>query len=191
MISDNKGFAARWSKRKVEARQETDLKDQPEEEAALVQPQPEAELPQIVADTDAPDSEMLTEADFEDVDFEALDISSDYTRFIQTNVPEEIQKKALRKLWDSDSVFEVLDGMNDYDEDFTGDGLAGKVFKSAYKVGRGFITDEDDEKNDDIVENSETETADLEEDHQALPSEEAEDGEEDLTEIMPEKQKIT
>ena len=190
MTSDNKGFAARWSKRKAEARQETDLKEQDVEEATLVQDQPEAEHSQGIVDPDAPDikdAEMLTEADFDDVDFEALDKSSDYTRFIQANVPEEIQKKALRKLWDSDSVFEVLDGMNDYDEDFTGDGLAGKVFKSAYKVGRGFMTDEDDKKNDDISENEAIETVDQVEDLEALPSKETQDGDEDLAQ-MPSEQ---
>jgi len=141
MARDGEGFAARWSKRKVEARRE-DETEPAENHASL----PDAGNLKPGSNGETSGNEMLTDADFEDVDFDKLDKSSDYTRFIKANVPAAIQKKALRKLWASDSVFEVLDGMNDYDEDFTGDGLAGKLFKTAHKVGRGFITDEDDEK---------------------------------------------
>jgi len=137
MSGDDNGFTERWSKRKTAAREES-----------LTQEQKLASLgeQEVVDDVESPEAELLTEEDFADVDFEALDKSSDYTRFIQANVPAAIQQKALRKLWNSDSVFEVLDGMNDYDEDFTNKGLAGKVIKTAYKVGRGFL-DEVDEEN--------------------------------------------
>jgi len=137
MSNDEKGFAARWSKRKAAARQDDDTED-----AVQVPELSDAdERGDAEAEKDG-DSEVLTEEDFEDVDFDALDKSSDYTRFARANVPAAIQQKALRKLWASDSVFEVMDGMNDYDEDFTGNGLAGKVLKTAYKVGRGFLSDD-------------------------------------------------
>jgi len=161
MTDVKKGFAARWSKRKDEARRqnepELEAGDETEKVAHLPDEKQAAEQQQVAAgkeadkDTTETEGELLSEADFDDVDFEALDKSSDYTRFIQANVPEEIQKKALRKLWASDEVFEVLDGMNDYDEDFTGDGLAGKAFKTAYKVGRGFITEDDEKPGDDVA----------------------------------------
>ena len=133
MSKDKQGFAARWSKKKAEARLEAQTSGAPEADETANNDESAPE----------PDGEMLSEADFEDVDFDALDKSSDYTRFIAANVPAAIQKKALRRLWASDEVFEVLDGMNDYDEDFTGTGLAGKALKTAYKVGRGFVTDDD------------------------------------------------
>ena len=140
MTADEKGFAARWSKRKVAARQEEndDLQEEIQDQAVSDQSVPDQQK--------NTEEELLTEEDFDDVDFDALDKSSDYTRFAKANVPAAIQKKALRKLWESDSVFEVLDGMNDYDEDFTGNGLAGKVFKTAYKVGRGFLSDDEETK---------------------------------------------
>ncbi len=139
MSGEEKGFTSRWSKRKSAARQEDGAVIDDDVANSLAA---EEQLDSL--ENDASPDELLTEADFEDVDFEALDKSSDYTRFIKANVPASIQQKALRKLWDSDSVFEVLDGMNDYDEDFTGNGLAGKAFKTAYKVGRGFLTDDDE-----------------------------------------------
>jgi len=142
MNSDDDGFTARWSKRKTAAREEKSPQDQDQKLASLGEQE-------VADDAKLPEAELLTEEDFADVDFEALDKSSDYTRFIQANVPAAIQQKALRKLWNSDSVFEVLDGMNDYDEDFTGKGLAGKVIKTAYKVGRGFL-DEETKKPDEV-----------------------------------------
>ena len=41
---------------------------------------------------------QLTEADFADVDFAALDAKSDYTRFLQAGVPDSIRNKALRRM---------------------------------------------------------------------------------------------
>lgn len=145
-MSDEKtGFASRWSKRKIAT-----LKDSSGEKPIddAVQSDPAANEGRS-ADTST-GAELLTVEDFDDVDFEALDKSSDYTGFIKSNVPAAIQQKALRKLWQSDSVFEVLDGLNDYDEDFTGNGLAGKAIKTAYKVGRGFLEDENVEQGEDI-----------------------------------------
>lgn len=153
MADEDEGFLSRWSKRKSVTR--SDNGKQELQQTAKLAPEldphaNEADIEIALTNSSEPSqTEMLGEADFEDVDFDRLDKSSDYTRFIKANVPAAIQKRALRKLWTSDSVFEVLDGMNDYDEDFTGDGLAGKIFKTAHKVGRGFITDEDDKLPDD------------------------------------------
>lgn len=154
MTSEDKGFAARWSSRKEAVRQ-TELANL-EQKNELIETEDGVEGetetgtgsesgsdPSNIEGEETAEEVMLTEEDFDDVDFEALDKSSDYTRFIKSNVPAVVQKKALRQLWASDSVFEVLDGMNDYDEDFTGNGLAGKAFKSAYKVGRGFLESKD------------------------------------------------
>ncbi len=153
MADEDDGFLSRWSKRKTDLRSGKNEENVQQTTAFATELDPhvgtdENEIPSVLSSEDS-QPEMLEEADFEDVDFNELDKSSDYTRFIKANVPAAIQKRALRKLWASDSVFEVLDGMNDYDEDFTGDGLAGKIFKTAHKVGRGFITDEDDAPADD------------------------------------------
>ncbi len=139
MSREKKGFAARWSERKITAHQDDDDNHQTGKSTSLQDKQEH----ENIEDSTKTRGDPLTEADFDDVDFEALDKSSDYTRFIKSDVPEAIQKKALRKLWTTDPVFEVLDGMNDYDEDFTGDGLAGRAFKTAYKIGQGYLTDDE------------------------------------------------
>lgn len=146
MNDDETGFAARWSKRKLAAKQQGETENQPEN--GFAQQDKPAQKAGTANQNDQQDH--LAESDFDgesfdDVDFDALDETSDYTRFARVNVPAEVQQKALRKLWESDSVFETLDGLNDYDEDFTGDGLAGKALKTAYKVGRGFLSDDEEE----------------------------------------------
>jgi hypothetical protein len=70
--------------------------------------------------------------------------SSSFTQFLQRNVPEALKRRALRKLWRLDPVFANLDGLNNYDEDYT---KVGKVvmpeLRSIYRVGRGMILGED------------------------------------------------
>ncbi len=50
---------------------------------------------------------------------EELTSDSDFTAFMDKRVPEFIRRKALRKLWLSDPAFSFLDGMNEYDEDYS------------------------------------------------------------------------
>ncbi len=87
---------------------------------------------------------MLTEADFADVDFEALDAASDYGRFVRSNVPDVIRNRALARLWTSDPVFAGADPIHDYHGDFTDAAVAVKDgLQTAYRVGIGFLTDEE------------------------------------------------
>ncbi len=50
---------------------------------------------------------------------EDLSKDSDFTPFLAEGVPDELTRAALRKLWHSDPEFAHLDGLNDYDEDFS------------------------------------------------------------------------
>jgi len=77
------------------------------------------------------------------VDFDALDYSSDYTRFMGKDVPEMIQRRALRALWRSDPILANVDGLNDYDDDFTDAATVVQNLVSAYKTGQGYRTDEE------------------------------------------------
>ena len=52
-------------------------------------------------------------------DIEDLNENSDFSVFLQEGVPDDLRKLALRKLWKSDPVLANLDGLNDYDEDFS------------------------------------------------------------------------
>ncbi|PTW60838.1 uncharacterized protein DUF3306 [Breoghania corrubedonensis] len=60
---------------------------------------------------------MLGEDDLPAID--SLTARSDFTVFLQRNVPAHLHKLAMRKLWRSDPVLANLDGLNDYDTDYT------------------------------------------------------------------------
>ncbi len=94
------------------------------------------------ADTDRPPV-AATEKDFEHIDFDALDFNSDYQRFMGGDVPDAIRNKALRKLWASNPVLANMDGLDDYCEDFSDAVWATPNIQTAYKVGQGFLTDEE------------------------------------------------
>ena len=59
---------------------------------------------------------VLTDADMPSLD--TLDESSDYSGFLSPGVSDRLRKRALRKLF-ATAVFNVRDGLDDYDEDFT------------------------------------------------------------------------
>ncbi len=90
---------------------------------------------------DAP--ENYQPGEFDDVDFDKLNYGSDYSRFMKDGVPEAIRRRALRMLWKSNPILANLDGLNDYDEDFTDAALAVKVLTSNYKPGLGHLTEEE------------------------------------------------
>lgn len=62
---------------------------------------------------------------------DSLDKDSDFTPFLGTNVPEFLKRQALKVLWRSDPVLANLDGLNDYDEDFSLAGLVENVIAAA------------------------------------------------------------
>lgn len=127
---DDKGFLQRWSNRKADARDGIDVD--------------EAEGIGVVA-VDTPEEEPVAQLAAEDLpDVEAMDADSDYTMFLGENVPQDLAKMALRKLWRSDPLLANIDGLNDYDEDFSKAGMVTEAVKTAYKVGKGFLTEEDE-----------------------------------------------
>jgi N-acetylglutamate synthase-like GNAT family acetyltransferase len=143
-MSEEEPFLQRWSRRKLAARQGeppyTDLSGAVTRPAAAETPAREAE-PR--AGPAAVDAEASTAAAFADVDFEALDFHSDYTRFLAPGVPEAVKNRALRKLWQSDPIFTAADPYQDYQGDYTDAALAipAGTLRTAYRIGRGFLSD--------------------------------------------------
>lgn len=119
--------------------------------------------------------------DLKDVDIDALDYEADFKRFLEKDVPDALRRRALRQLWRTDPVLANIDGLNDYDDDFTDAALAVKVLETVHKVGRGYL--EDDAEEEEVGEGGDV-TASAEEtktSEQDAPSPEAalEDGEVD------------
>ena len=105
MTADER-FLARWSRRKGDerehARKPADEPDEPDEAAEAPD---SGEQPAEIAPEDLPDIDSLHK-------------DSDFTVFMQDGVPEELKRRALRKLWTTDPVLACVDGLNDYDGDY-------------------------------------------------------------------------
>lgn len=168
------GFLKRWSRLKLEEAERRPPEpalpaEAPEEKAEalpVVAPEEIAEAGAPAGAESAEGSEAETEEPFDPADLpdiDSLDKDSDYTGFLKEGVPAKLRHMALQKLFRSDPALAVLDGLNDYDEDFTIAKVAEKIV-SSYKPGRGYVDDEDetDDIDDEDIETVDIETGDIE-----------------------------
>lgn len=133
-MSEGEGRMSRWSRRKRQA-------------AAAERREPEPQAP--AAETGGeqgsedlaglPDAEVLKRLGLKDPD--EMQPGDDFAAFLGKAVPEHLRRRALRRLWRSNPVLANLDGLNDYDTDFTGDTVAPGLLKTAYRVGSGLVRD--------------------------------------------------
>ena len=142
MSRNEDGFLSRWARRKQEVR------DSEEREAALapeVAGRAEAEA-RVLADPDQrdipPDDETLQRwiDELEAIDIDALAYESDFSIFMKSWVPGALRQKALRKLWTTNPALAVLDGLNDYDLDYTDKAIQAGTVISSYMPGRGYAS---------------------------------------------------
>ncbi|MGI9406973.1 MAG: DUF3306 domain-containing protein, partial [Hyphomicrobiaceae bacterium] len=167
---DDNGFIDRWARRKAENKgglRRVSSQEKPEivrgrmitdplpaavaedDEDSAVAPvdmahaDPDAVPAGEVAAVDEHESGPDEDQDLESVDIDALGYDADFTRFMQPGVPEAIRQRALRRLWRTNPILANVDGLNDYDEDFSDAALAVDVIKSGYKVGQGYLSDDD------------------------------------------------
>ncbi len=104
----DEGFLTRWSRRKQAIRSGEDVADEPAPPSDAA----ELEWPQATV----PEQPELTDADMPPI--ETLDENSDYSAFLSPKVSEDLRRLALRKLFHLPQ-FNITDGLNDYDEDYT------------------------------------------------------------------------
>jgi len=149
-------FLSRWSRRKTSAKKSQALVEEERDHgspASVAGVRADANIPQRsdkhdasegsnseapnpeAPDPEAPESLAAKHPDLPDV--ETLGEGSDYKAFMKDGIPGELQSAALRKLWRTNPAYRVLDGLNDYDDDFRAlHALAGAV-KTVYQVGKG------------------------------------------------------
>jgi hypothetical protein len=133
-MSDDGSFFGRWSERKTAERvaQPPANEENPDQlEVALVKGQDET------SDEDLPIPEDLP-------DVNTLDQNSDYSLFMRKGTPEHLKRLALKKLFHSDPALAVLDGLNDYDEDYSMIGMVAEAISTRYQPGKGMV-DPDEE----------------------------------------------
>ena len=124
-----KGDTTFWARRRaaVQAEAEADIRAQ--EEAML------AARAEALAERD--DAEILAEMGLPDP--ESMQQGDDFAAFMSREVPERLRRKALRTLWRSNPVLACVDGLNDYDDDFTIGATGNGPIKTAYQVGKGMM----------------------------------------------------
>ena len=101
----NESLAARFHRRKLEARRKAAQPSDPKPPAPTA-PQADREPP----------PKPLTDADMPPV--ESLHFDSDFTGFLSPEVSEDLRRLALRKLFHSPAL-NVVDGLDEYADDFT------------------------------------------------------------------------
>jgi hypothetical protein len=164
MSSDDKGRLARWSQRKTEARRRSGG-------AAPTIPEEPANIP--AAQTTPPDG-MASDPQSASVpkgtpdlpDIESLKAGSDFAAFMKDGVPADLRRLALRKLWASDPIFNVIDEMVEYGEDYTDAATVVAGLKSAWEAGRGYADKTSEESHDEASAPEIPEESDISEDQQ-------------------------
>jgi hypothetical protein len=176
---------SRWSKRKLEAEQtaaiDDDLSTQEADSSA------DAVIEETVAEAPA-----LTDADMPDID--SLGEDSDFSQFMSPGVSEELRNLALRKLFHA-PVFNIRDGLDEYDEDYTSFEKLGDIVTSDMKhqveVQQQKLRERQQQQRED-EENAELEAAEAVEDEENAELEAAEAVEdEDAATISAEEVPVT
>lgn len=125
-MSEGRDF---WSRRKARVEAEAQA-----EQAALAR---QAEIEAQRSLDEMSDEELC--AHFELPDPDSLQLGDNVQAFMSRAVPERLRRRALRRLWRTNPVLACLDGLNDYDDDYTAAATAGQVFKTSYQVGKGML----------------------------------------------------
>ncbi|GAA0595003.1 DUF3306 domain-containing protein [Caenispirillum bisanense] len=134
------GFLARWSRLKQDAR------SQEREPAPEPEPPPEADAepaPETGAGTEAETPAEPPAPDLPPVD--SLTRDSDFTPFLRKEVPAELRRQALRRLWRSDPLLANLDGLNDYEENYAAPSRVGAAVRTAYDALKGYAARDEQE----------------------------------------------
>ncbi|MBY6261286.1 DUF3306 domain-containing protein [Azospirillum sp. 412522] len=148
-------FLSRWSRLKRGTVEPAPVEIPPAEEVA--------ELPVAVADeTPADVAQPEAEDPLQDLPpIEELTGESDFIPFLRAEVPEDLHRQALRKLWTSDPIYANDDGLKDYADDYASLFTGGVPVKTLYRVGQGFL-DTLDEVGEETAELSPALAADAE-----------------------------
>lgn len=132
-MSGEDGFLSRWSKRKKAV-----AESEAAEEEQVSAPVADTAEGDAADDAELSDEELLEKYGLKDPD--TLEEGDDFAGFLRAAIPEHLRRRALRRLWRSNPVLANLDGLNDYDGDWTGGSVpAGEQLKTAYKVGMGYL----------------------------------------------------
>lgn len=127
----------RWSRRKTEVRKQAQPTPPPGIGSESSPEEREPAVCELAVNETLPEHEVLEKYGLPDP--ATIELGADVTGFMRKEIPELLRRKALRALWKSNPVLAVLDGLNDYDEDYTDAAFATKSVNTLYKVGQGLM----------------------------------------------------
>ena len=131
---DAEGPLRRWARRRREVAREKEAEDEARRRDEHREPSDAAgDARESTEDASEPaviKERVLTDEDMPPLD--SLDENSDYSGFLSSGVSEALRRRALRKLFSS-AVFNIPDGLDDYDDDFTSFAALGDIVTSDMK----------------------------------------------------------
>ena len=119
-----------WSRRKAAVAAEAVAEERAVEDSVIAE--------QHDALAEKTDVEILEELGLPDPD--AMVRGDDFKAFLSKTVPAHLRKRALRKLWRSNSVLACVDGLNDYDDDYLTGSYGQGPISTTYQVGKGMLS---------------------------------------------------
>ena len=139
MSREPDGFLGRWSARKQAARGD-DAEPAQEPDAA----------PEATEEPEKSDAEILEELGLKDP--EDMTAEDDFSGFMASGIPERLRNRALRKLWLTNPVLANLDDLVEYGEDYTDAATVVENLQTAYRIGKGFLRQEEIEAEENVSE---------------------------------------
>jgi hypothetical protein len=119
-----------WSRRKAAVAAEAVAEERAVEDSVIAE--------QHDALAEKTDVEILEELGLPDPD--AMVQGDNFKAFLSKTVPAHLRKRALRKLWRSNSVLACVDGLNDYDDDYLTGSYGQGPISTTYQVGKGMLS---------------------------------------------------
>lgn len=135
-MSEDANFLSRWARRKAE------VQDSEAAQATAARETAERHQPEELDGRDRP----VTEEEIAALpDPDSLEHGADFKPFLRPGIPQALRQRALRRIWRVNPAIGFLDGMNEYDLDYTDAATVVDNLKTAYQVGRGFVIPEEEE----------------------------------------------
>lgn len=137
MTGEGDGFLSRWSRRKSRSRELPEVEDREAPPGALPAAAEAGEGEEAGAAT-ARDPDRLTEEQVAALpDPDSLGLGDDFKPFMRPGVPQALRRRALRRLWSVNPFFNVRDGLDDYDEDYTDAATVVPNLRTLFEPGKG------------------------------------------------------
>lgn len=118
-----------WSRRRAAV--EAEQRAEQEAREAVLRAEEEAKLEEKT------DEDFLAELDLPEP--ELMDTTEQVKTLLNSAVPQRLKKRAMRRLWRLNPVLANLDGLNDYDDDYTDAATVVENLKTGYQVGKGML----------------------------------------------------